>query len=282
MNEIYFIRNQVDFTKTEKKLINYIIENPSSFVHMSIGELAKKVGSSEPTISRFARHCGYKDFKELKNAILLHQEHLDSPAHKLTSSMVQKSGSVLEDLLHYQQFCIEKTISFLDDESILHAVHSILSAKHIYIFAKGASISMAQLLQFRLRRFGLFVTLLPVGSSELFEYMNLFQEDDLVILFGFQKTPKEAQVLLDYQKQIHYKVIYFTSRLYHSSGDSTQEVIPLYVYRGEPTEYHSMAAPSAFIDALVVLIASKIEDSSKDSLEKLYQLKEYYKSYIPR
>ena len=37
-----------------------------------------------------------------------------------------------------------------------------------------------------------------------------------MILFGFQKTPKEAGVILDHQKTIGYPCIFFTSRLYRS------------------------------------------------------------------
>ena len=66
MTDIYFAKNDVHFTKTEKKLIDYIIASPQDFVRMSIGDVARCIGSSEPTVSRFARHCGYTDFKELK------------------------------------------------------------------------------------------------------------------------------------------------------------------------------------------------------------------------
>ena len=122
--------------------------------------------------------------------------------------------------------------------------------------------------------------LLPPGSSELFEYMNLFTEKDLVILFGFQKTPKEAQVLLDHQKKVHYTCVFFTSRLYQTANDS--RVIPLYVYRGEPMEYHSMSAPAALLDALVVMIGAKMGKRSEQYLDSLYELKEHYKAEIPR
>ena len=72
MTDIYFAKNDVHFTKTEKKLIDYIIASPQDFVRMSIGDVARCIGSSEPTVSRFARHCGYTDFKELKSAVLAH------------------------------------------------------------------------------------------------------------------------------------------------------------------------------------------------------------------
>lgn len=65
MTDIDFVRTKADFTKAEKKLINYIITNPDDFIHMTIGDVAEAVGISLPTVSRFARHCGYADFKEL-------------------------------------------------------------------------------------------------------------------------------------------------------------------------------------------------------------------------
>ena len=64
-------------------------------------------------------------------------------------------------------------------------------------------------------------------------------------------------MILDHQKKVHYKCIFFTSRLYHSLEQ--ESVIPLFVFRGEPSEYHSMAAPAALLDALVVMLGAKLE-----------------------
>ena len=282
MNDLYFVKKETEFTKTEHKIINYIAEDPESFIRMSIGDAARCIGTSEPSISRFARHCGYADFKELKNAIRLHRDEENPPSGKLFSTVGSQDSGTAEGFLRYQQLCIEKTLSFLDKDLVSRAVSAILEAGTVYLYAKGAALSMADLLKFRLTRFGMRVVILPPGSSELFEYMNLFTEKDLVILFGFQKTPREAGVLLSYQQEAGYRCIFFTSRLYQAQEQLQKDVIPLYVYRGEPTEYHSMAAPAALIDALVVRIAAELGDSSKEHLDSLYRLKETYKNEIPR
>lgn len=280
MTEIYFVQTDTDFTKTEKNLINYIITNPDDFIHMTIGDVAKQIGTSEPTVSRFARHCGYSDFKELRHAVYRHITEENSPSGKLSSTLGSTDSNTPEGFLLRQQHCIEKTLAFLDTDMLEKAVSAILEAGNIYIYAKGAALSMADLLNFRLNRFGKKVTLLPSGSSELFEYMNFFTKDNLLILFGFQKTPKEAEVLLDYRKEVGCRCIFFTSRLYHTLEQDS--VIPLYVYRGEPSEYHSMAAPAAVLDALVVMLGARLGDDSSKYLDRLYQLKEHYKSEIPR
>ena len=56
MNDFFSSKAPSEFTKTERRIMNYILENPADFIHMSIGEAARRVGTSEPTISRFARH----------------------------------------------------------------------------------------------------------------------------------------------------------------------------------------------------------------------------------
>ena len=280
MNDFFSSKAPSEFTKTERRIMNYILENPADFIHMSIGEAARRVGTSEPTISRFARHCGYSDFKELKTALLERQEELHSPARKLASSMERPDTSSLEGMLRYQQFCIEKTLSFLNTKDVEDAISAIIKSRRIYIHAKGAALSMAQLLKFRLARFGLSLTILPPGSSELFEEMNFITPEDLLILFGFQNIPREARVLLDYREKTGCPAILFTSRICDfASGDG---IIPLYIYRGEPTEYHSMAAPSALLDALVLLTGQRLGSRSKETLDEIFRLKEHYKADIPR
>ena len=140
-------------------------------------------------------------------------------------------------MLRYQQFCIEKTLSFLNTKDVEDAISAIIKARRIYIHAKGAALSMAQLLKFRLTRFGLSLTILPPGSSELFEEMNFITPEDLLILFGFQNLPREARVLLDYREKTGCPAILFTSRicdfapgtgsfLFIFTGESPQNIIP--------------------------------------------------------
>ena len=113
MTDIYFTKGHTDFTKTEQKIINYIIENPDSFVHMTIGDAARAIGSSEPTISRFARHCGYADFKELKSTVLQHLSGTDSPAGKLNSTIAVHQPAHREAFFFISSSASKKRLHFL-------------------------------------------------------------------------------------------------------------------------------------------------------------------------
>lgn len=50
----------------------------------------------------------------------------------------------------------------------------------------------------------------------------------------------------------------------------------LFVYRGEAKEYHSMTAPAALVDALVVAVSEKLGDEAVQRLSNLHRLKKAY------
>ena len=56
-------------TSAETRIVDYIMCNPSRFILLAINQVADELEISEATISRFVRHCGFKDYKELKKKI---------------------------------------------------------------------------------------------------------------------------------------------------------------------------------------------------------------------
>ena len=141
-------------------------------------------------------------------------------------------------------------------------------------YPQSASASLGQLLLFRLRRLGIEAILLPSGGSEVLEGLSQARSDDLVVLFSFSKVSREGRMILEYQKQAGYRTLAFTSRSYLPEPDRAD--MNLFVYRGETKEYHSMTAPAALIDALVVAVSEKLGDEAVQRLSNLHRLKKAY------
>lgn len=261
-------------TKNEKKLIDFIFQNIHQFSSMSIQELSQKTHISQATISRLPKHLGYLNFKDMKMSMT----QKVSPANKMHSTVTQEHS--FPHYLILQNQYIEKTIEHLDIDEIDTIVDHIIEANTIYVFAKGATICLADLLSFRLRRFQKKVVIMPSSGSEIFECLPMIKSDDFVILFGFLKTPVEAQIVLEYCHQIKCQTMLMSSRLIDDAKKMADYNI--YVYRGEDHEYHSMAVPMACIDALVIEIAKKGGHSYTQSVEDIFQLKENYKIKIQR
>lgn len=272
-----FAKTPEKLTPAEQKLLEYIEGNREEFLFMTIGQLATKMNVSEATISRFARHLGCQDYKQLKN-LVIEQNHLEGPAGKMAGTLFtggSENAFQAANYLKIQMLYLEKTMQHLDEQTFKKALDEILAARRIWIHSKSASASMGQLLFFRLRRLGLPIVKLSSGGTEMLEGLAQTGEGDLVIFFGFSKVSWEGQVILDYQKTAGYHTLCFTSRL-HAPKDERADV-NMYVYRGEAGEYHSMTAAAAVVDALVVAISERLGADGARNLQKIHKMKKRYR-----
>ena len=174
-----------------------------------------------------------------------------------------------------QQECLRNTLENFDQKEFARAVSQIQSARSIYIHGKNASASSAQLLFFRLRRLGYKVFMVPSGGSEVIEGIVHAGEGDLVIIFSYSKVSVEGKMILEYAKTAGYTTMAFTGRLYAPQDQRAD--INLYVYRGEKEEFHSMTAPAAMIDALILALSEKDQGDTAQNLLKIQKLKEKFK-----
>ena len=51
-----------ELTRAEQKILDYINTNTDAFLFSSIGQLSQRLGLSDATVSRFARHAGCLPF----------------------------------------------------------------------------------------------------------------------------------------------------------------------------------------------------------------------------
>lgn len=260
-----------DLTRAEQKILDYINTNTDAFLFSSIGQLARRLDLSDATVSRFARHVGCTDFKELKSLVV---EQAAGPAAKMAETLSQDGGFSPAAWLERQQLYLQKTVQQLDQVEFDRAADALASARRIFLHGKNASSSLANMLAFRLRRLGLPVSLLPSGGSELLEGLLQAGEQDLVVMFSFSKLSREGRIILEYSRTAGYQTLAFVSRTCIPLEE--QADISLFAYRGEEKEYHSMAAPTALLDVLTVAVTERLGQQGTDNLERLHQLKASY------
>lgn len=260
-----------ELTRAEQKILDFINTNTDTFLFLSIGQLAKRLEISDATLSRFARHAGCRDFKALKTLVM---EQASGPAVKIAGTLHREEHFSPVGFLQQQQLYLQKTAEQLDEATFDRAAQTIAQAKRILIYGKKASSSLAQLIYFRLRRLGLQVSLLPSGGSELLEGLGQIGEGDLVILFSFSKLSREGKILLEQGRRAGYQTLAFVSRTCLPPEESAD--MNLFVYRGTEKEYHSMAAPTALLDALVVAVAKQMGADGVAALKTLHELKKTY------
>lgn len=262
-------------TKSEIKILEFIKTSHDEFLFMSIIELASQLDVSEATISRFVRKMGADDFKSFKNLILEESSYM--AAEKMKTTLASSEDLNLDSYLTKQIENIKKTLDHIDKNQFDQACKLIAQKNKIYVYSKHAGKALASLIYTRLNRIGIDPWILPSGGTEFVESLSKLAKDDLLIVFSFSKISREDNIIFDYKKDVKFKVIQFTSRLYHDK-DKTGD-FNLFVYRGERNEYHSLTAAVALVDAMIVKVTEFKGENSLERLEKIKELKNSYKDF---
>lgn len=269
--------DQNSFTKADHMILNYLMSHENALYCETASDISNKIGVSFATISRFWSKIGYANFKEFKKALL--EQNSTTPVSKMknTLSSVIDSDRTATELMMKNIEALEKTLKLISPEAMETAARLITEAPRIYVFAPDASYGIAQVMRYRLRRFGIELIFFEGGSS-LYESLNNVRREDLVLIFCYSRVLAETAVLLRQRQNVGFSCIVFSDLL----SDGLQEVEAfLYCYRGEPTEYHSMVTAMAVVDSLIVKIAMQSEDFMA-RIDQLNDLRNRYQKYIRR
>lgn len=143
-----------NMTKTEKKIIDFIMENQKEFLILTISELAEKIGISEISISRFCKKLDFSGLQSLKIAMaseVYTEKELvtqDINPQDDVKTISQKLFASITDGL-------KDTLSLLDYKEIERAIKLIASAHQICVYGFGNSFSVCKDIETRFMRLGI-------------------------------------------------------------------------------------------------------------------------------
>ena len=126
--------------KAEKRVADWIMENPGDILPLSIVELAEKCDSSEATIVRFAKKLGFAGYQELKISL----------AQETRSTVVNANMSASDGVFEiYEKVCndiycsLERTKKVLNKDALENTAQAIMRAGKIIILGLGNSAAIA-------------------------------------------------------------------------------------------------------------------------------------------
>lgn len=185
---LFTIRNKYkDLYSAEKKVADYILNNPKSSVNMNVSDLSESANVSEATVVRMCQHLGFDGFYQMK---LILMRDIGSQSN----NVVNKVYNPIEFLKNEKEITFESINYKKNLQAIKKLVKNIQSAKNIFIVSAGNTIPVANDLEFRLNRLGF-----SAFSSQVLEktinYIINSKESDIIILIsksGLSKTVLQA------------------------------------------------------------------------------------------
>ena len=258
-----------NLTKSEKQIANFLRKNQEEAAFLSAGEIADKLSLSEATLVRFARTIGFDGYPAMRTLLQDNFRRRVTHSARLRGRLddLKQGEDIFDRLTATEIDYLTQALVSINRKEMGRAIELMQTHKRIFVFGLGPSISLVDLMELRLRRFGKDIVPLKNSGREMLEPMISLEETDLVFVICFFDQNPSLRLLLDYCKQIGCKIILLTDTLDVILGDRVDVVIA--AQRGPIGEFHSLVVPMTVVNALLLSLASKDQEKIMPMLDKL-------------
>jgi DNA-binding MurR/RpiR family transcriptional regulator len=267
-----------NFTKSEKRIANFLRKNQEESAFLSAGEIARRLDLSEATLVRFARTMGFSSYPAMRTVLQQNFRQRVTHSARLRGRLdeMREGGDVFERTTATEIDYLTQALESIDRKAMNKAVKLMHSHQRIFVFGLGPSISLVDLMEIRLHRFGKHVIPLKTAGREMLEPLLLLGKNDLLFVICFFDQNPALNLVLDYGKKVGCSIIMLTDTLDVLLGDKAD--VMLAARRGPVGEFHSLVVPMTVINALLLSIAGEEQETIMPTLDKLDSLREQLKS----
>lgn len=266
-------------SKGQKLLATYITDNYDKAVFLTASKMGKIVGVSESTVVRFATSIGYKGYPEFQSALeeLVRNKLNSVQRMEVTYGRISQS-EILENVLQADADKIKTTLEKIDNNAFELAVQTILEADHIYIVGIRSCAPLASFMAFYFNlMFENVHLLITNSSSEIFEQMVRINEKDAIIGISFPRYSMRTLKALEFANNRNAKVITITDSIH--SPMNLYSSCNLIADSDMASIVDSLVAPLSVINALVVALCMKKQDTVAKTLTELEDIWGEYQVY---
>ncbi len=210
LTKIRSVYNQ--FTKAEKKVADYILENPKKVLFMSISDLAEACNVGDTSVFRFCKTMNVKGYQEFKMMLSLsmRQAAPDPTAEQDKSITLQDNiEDLVKKVLAENVSAIQETYSLINLKTVSAAVDALSEAKRILFFGVGTSMLTAMKAMNKFLRIEPKVSCIMDANMQLITASTL-NADDVALIFSYSGSTKDTVEIAKSAKRAGAKTILIT------------------------------------------------------------------------
>ena len=270
---------QSTFSKGQRLISKYIMEDYDKAAFMTANRLGKTVGVSESTVVRFAVDLGFDGYPSMQKAM---QEMV---LNRLTSvQRIEVANNRIGDqdvvsmVIQSDMEKLRQTGETLSRQEFDAAVNAILGAKRVYILGVRSAAPLADFLGYYLNyMFNNVHTITGCGTSEMFEKIVGVDNQDVVIAFSFPRYSSATTKGAQYCRTTGATVIGITDNRESPLGQASDHV--LCAKSDMVSLVDSLVAPLSVVNSLIVAIASRRQKELQRTFESLERIWDQYNVY---
>lgn len=259
----------VHYSKGQRQIAKYILENYDKAAFMTAGKLGNTVGVSESTVVRFAADLGYDGYPGMRKALQeMIRNRLTSVQRIEVAKELIDDTNVLKAVLSSDIDKLQKTVEDVDQISFDAAVEAILNAKHVYIVSMRSSAALGSFMGYYLNLLRDNVHFLhDTAVSEIYEQILRIGPGDVFIGMSYPRYSSRTVKAMRFAKNAGATTIGLTDG--DTSPLSELSDIKLFARSDMVSFLDSLAAPLSLVNALIVSIGIHKKDELSETFRRL-------------
>ena len=192
--------NYPNLRNSEKRVADYILQNPKQIANLSITELAQKCSTSETTVNRLCHSIGLSGYSQMKISL----------THNIAQGTLKsvpgdiKEGDQLPDVAEKLRYClslaIDHTCEILNISDLSRTIECILKSEKVYFYGIGGSGYVAEIAHHLFLKAGIFNTAYNSGYMQSVS-ASLLTRRDLAIGISHSGNTKDVVKALEIAKE---------------------------------------------------------------------------------
>ena len=262
------------FSKGQKRIASYILENYDKAAFMTASKLGKIAQVSESTVVRFASALGYDGYPDMQKALQDVIRSRLTSVQRIQVSNDRLSGTdLVTSVLQTDMEKIRMAIEEISREDFDIAVDELMQAKHIYILGVRSSSFLAGYLHFYFHLIFENVTLVTNNSAgDILEKILRIGPGDVIVGISFPRYSQSTVKGIQFAKDRGAKLIAITDG---PSSPLAPLADAMLKARSDMISFvDSLVAPFSLLNALIVAAGQrKNADISQifGSLENIWE-----------
>ncbi len=178
------------FFEAEKKIADYILAHKSDIIDMTVAKLAQCSGTSDATVSRFCRRCGFNGFHHLKINLAKEVAEEQGNAVEVSNDILREDiAQSLQNILANKVAELTQTVSMMEPKQMDSILKLIENARTVQLVAVGNTIPVAMDGAFKFNQLGIAAVSGTIWETQMAFTCNLGKDDVVIIISnsGFSK-----------------------------------------------------------------------------------------------
>ncbi|WP_242005954.1 MurR/RpiR family transcriptional regulator [Salisediminibacterium halotolerans] len=199
------------FTSAEKKVADYVLEQPEFISTMTTKDLAARANASQASIVRFCKRLGIESFPKLK--LTLAQELTQKDTYINSASLLEWDDSsymLFQKVSSLNEMTLNMGTKTLNSKVFEAAAASLAAAEKVVFFGVGGSYTSCIDGQYKFMRLG-YNSLASADFHQVIPFLTMMRPGDAVVCVSNSGKTKEVVELAEYAKKQGVQIIALTA-----------------------------------------------------------------------